>query len=193
MTKWPPQTLGVLSVLGVLSQLKMSNPDCWWPGESIDTHIVRVWNKNDKVTSAHPRCPLDIMSCHTNMTSCHAILTWTTNMTSWYTNMMSCHAMLMTSCYTHLCKTDWDTTKWTSKKAWSTWTRMSNGVRRHPSCVWGCPALGVRAQKFKIWSHGTKKFRSKNSLLEVSKVPCFYFWGVLSKSSFTGIIGYFPT
>jgi hypothetical protein len=56
-TKWPPQTLGVLSVLGVQSQLKMSNPDCWWPGESIDTHIVGVWNKNDQVTSANPRCP----------------------------------------------------------------------------------------------------------------------------------------
>ena len=41
-TKWPPQTLGVLSVLGVQSQLKMSNPDCWWQGESIDTHNTGI-------------------------------------------------------------------------------------------------------------------------------------------------------
>ena len=29
----------------------------WGPWESIDTHIVLVLNKNEKVTSAHPRCP----------------------------------------------------------------------------------------------------------------------------------------
>ena len=57
MTKWPPGTLGVLSVLGVPSQLKMSNLDCWGPGESIDTHIAGVWNKNDKVTFGYPWCP----------------------------------------------------------------------------------------------------------------------------------------
>ena len=51
MTKWPLQTLGVL---GVLSQLKMSNRDCLGPEESVDNHIVGIWNKNDIVTSANP-------------------------------------------------------------------------------------------------------------------------------------------
>ena len=41
----------------VLSQVKLPNLDCWGPGESIDTHIVGVWNKKGKVTSAYPRCP----------------------------------------------------------------------------------------------------------------------------------------
>ena len=41
----------------VLSQLKMPNLYCWGPEESVDTHIVGVWNRKDKVTSAHPRCP----------------------------------------------------------------------------------------------------------------------------------------
>ena len=50
-------TLGVLSVQVVLSQLKMSNLGCGGPGESIDTHIVGVWNKKDKVTFGYPRCP----------------------------------------------------------------------------------------------------------------------------------------
>ena len=36
----------------VLSQLKMPNLNYWGPGESIDTHIVWVGNKKDKVTSA---------------------------------------------------------------------------------------------------------------------------------------------
>ena len=31
--------------------------DCWGPGESVDTHIMGVGNKKDKVTSAYPRCP----------------------------------------------------------------------------------------------------------------------------------------
>ena len=29
----------------VLSQLKMLNPDCWGPGESVDTHIVGFGDK----------------------------------------------------------------------------------------------------------------------------------------------------
>ena len=40
----------------VLSQVKLPNLDCWGPGESIDTHIVGVWNKKGKVTSSYPRC-----------------------------------------------------------------------------------------------------------------------------------------
>ena len=35
----------------------MSNPDCWGLGDSVDTHIVGVWNKKDKVTFGYPRCP----------------------------------------------------------------------------------------------------------------------------------------
>ena len=35
----------------------MSNLGRWGLGESIDTHIVGGWNKNDKVTSAYPRGP----------------------------------------------------------------------------------------------------------------------------------------
>ena len=35
----------------------MSNPDCYGPGESVDTHIVRGSTKKDSVTSAHPQCP----------------------------------------------------------------------------------------------------------------------------------------
>ena len=35
----------------------MSNLGCGGPGESVDTHIVGVWNKKDKVTSGYPRCP----------------------------------------------------------------------------------------------------------------------------------------
>ena len=35
----------------------MSNLGCGGPGESIDTHIVEVWNKKDKVTFGYPRCP----------------------------------------------------------------------------------------------------------------------------------------
>ena len=54
---WPPHTLGVLRVQVVLSQVKLPNLDCWGPGESIDTHIVGVWNKKGKVTSTYPRCP----------------------------------------------------------------------------------------------------------------------------------------
>ena len=46
--------LGGISVQVVLSQLKMANLDCWCPGESVDTHIVGVANKKDKVTSAFP-------------------------------------------------------------------------------------------------------------------------------------------
>ena len=38
-------TLGVISVLGVLSQLKMSNLDCWGLGEYVDTHFG-VLHKN---------------------------------------------------------------------------------------------------------------------------------------------------
>ena len=49
--------LGVLSVQVVLSQLKMSNLGCWGPGESVDTHIVGVWNEKDKVTFGYPQCP----------------------------------------------------------------------------------------------------------------------------------------
>ena len=45
MAKGPPGTLGDLSVLGVQSQLKMSNLGCWGPGESVDTHIVGFCNK----------------------------------------------------------------------------------------------------------------------------------------------------
>ena len=58
-TKGPLHTLGVVSVQVVLSQLKMPNLNCWGPGESIDTHIVGVGNKKDKVTSAckGPQCP----------------------------------------------------------------------------------------------------------------------------------------
>ena len=41
----------------VLSQLKMSNLGCGGPGESIDTHIIGVWNKKGKVTFAYPRGP----------------------------------------------------------------------------------------------------------------------------------------
>ena len=48
---------GVLSVQSVLSQLKFPNLECCAPGESVDTHIVGVWNKKDKVTSGYPRCP----------------------------------------------------------------------------------------------------------------------------------------
>ena len=40
----PLHTL-VLSVLGVPSQLKMYNLDCWGPGESLDTNIVEVGEK----------------------------------------------------------------------------------------------------------------------------------------------------
>ena len=43
--KGPADTLGVLSVLGVPSQLNMSNLDCLGPGVSIDTHIVRICKK----------------------------------------------------------------------------------------------------------------------------------------------------
>ena len=53
----PLHTLGVLSAQVVLSQLKMPNLGGWGPGESIDTHIVGVWNKKDKVTFGYPRCP----------------------------------------------------------------------------------------------------------------------------------------
>ena len=35
----------------------MSNPDCYGPGESVDTHIVWGSTKNDSATSAHPQCP----------------------------------------------------------------------------------------------------------------------------------------
>ena len=35
----------------------MSNLGCGGPGDSIDTHIVGVWNKKDKVTAAYPRGP----------------------------------------------------------------------------------------------------------------------------------------
>ena len=35
----------------------MSNLGCGGPGESIDTHIVGVWNKKDEVTFGYPRCP----------------------------------------------------------------------------------------------------------------------------------------
>ena len=52
-----PHTLGVLSAQVVLSQLKMSNLGRGGPGESIDTHIVGVWNKKYKVTFGYPRCP----------------------------------------------------------------------------------------------------------------------------------------
>ena len=41
----------------VLSELKMSNLGCWGTGESVDTHIVGVWNKKDKVTFGYPQCP----------------------------------------------------------------------------------------------------------------------------------------
>ena len=41
----------------VLSQVKLPNFDCWGPGESIDTHVVGVWNKKGKVTFVYPRCP----------------------------------------------------------------------------------------------------------------------------------------
>ena len=44
----PLHTLGVLSVLGVPSQLEMYNLDCWGPRESVDTHIVEVGKKNSK-------------------------------------------------------------------------------------------------------------------------------------------------
>ena len=45
--------LGGISVQVVLSQLKMANLDCWCPGESVDTHIVGVANKKDKVRPLH--------------------------------------------------------------------------------------------------------------------------------------------
>ena len=48
IAKGPPGTLGDLSVLGVQSQPKMSNHDCWGPGEYVDTHIVGVSNKMAK-------------------------------------------------------------------------------------------------------------------------------------------------
>ena len=35
----------------------MPNLNCWGPGESVDTHIVGVWNKKDKVPSGYPLCP----------------------------------------------------------------------------------------------------------------------------------------
>ena len=55
--KWPPHTLSVLSAQVVLSQLKIPNLNCWGPEESVDTHILGVWNIKDKVTSAYPRWP----------------------------------------------------------------------------------------------------------------------------------------
>ena len=45
ITKGPSHTHGVLSVLGVPSQLKMSNLKYWGPGESVDTHILGVCEK----------------------------------------------------------------------------------------------------------------------------------------------------
>ena len=48
MIEGPLDTLVVLSVLEVPSQLKMLNLDCWGPGESIDTHIVERWEKVEK-------------------------------------------------------------------------------------------------------------------------------------------------
>ena len=39
--------LHTLSVLGVPSQPKMSNLDCWGQGESKDTHMVGVCVKGD--------------------------------------------------------------------------------------------------------------------------------------------------
>ena len=41
---------------GVSNQLKELNPVCWGQGESIDTHIVKVFDKNEKGTLQHPRC-----------------------------------------------------------------------------------------------------------------------------------------
>ena len=35
----------------------MSHLGCWGPGGSIETHIVGVGNKKDKVTFSYPRCP----------------------------------------------------------------------------------------------------------------------------------------
>ena len=35
----------------------MPNFECWGPGESVDTQIVGVGNKKDKVTFGYPRCP----------------------------------------------------------------------------------------------------------------------------------------
>ena len=62
----------------------------------------------------------------------------------------------------HLCNIDQNSTKVSSKKTWSTWARKSYGVKPHPAWIWVGPALGVRAKKFKIWSHGTKKNLLKN-------------------------------
>ena len=40
---------------GVSNQLKMLNPVCWGQGESLDTHIVKVFDRNEKGTLEHPR------------------------------------------------------------------------------------------------------------------------------------------
>ena len=89
----------------------------------------------------------------------------------------------------HLCKNDWNTKNVSSKNTWSTWTRKSNGVQRYPAWVWVGPALGLRAKKFKIWSHGTKIFGSKISLHKVIQVPWRYFVGFWNQNSFWGLTG----
>ena len=70
--------------------------------------------------------------------------------------------------HTHLCKIDRNTKKLSSKNTWSTWTGQSYGVQWYSMWVWVGPALGLRAKKFKNWSHGTKKFCLKTSLHKVS-------------------------
>ena len=45
------------SVYWVQSQLKMSIPDYWGQGISIDTHIAKVCGKSEKGTLALPWCP----------------------------------------------------------------------------------------------------------------------------------------
>ena len=89
----------------------------------------------------------------------------------------------------HLCKNDWNTKNISSKNTWSTWTRKSYGVQRYPAWVWVGPALGLRAKKFKIWSHGTKIFGSKISLHKVIQVPWRYFVGFWNQNSFGGLTG----
>ena len=85
---------------------------------------------------------------------------------------------------THLCKIDRNTTKVPSRKTWSTWTRRSNGVQRHPAWVWVGPALGVRAKKFKIWSHGTKKIAQKILYTKLVRYHEVILWGLEAKIVF---------
>ena len=58
-------------LLGFPCSLRLPS-DHWGPCESVDTHIVGVWNKNDQVTSVNPWCP----QCPRGPKSAHNVKSW---------------------------------------------------------------------------------------------------------------------